>query len=197
MVGRGLRIHSGKDHVLVLDFAGNTQRLGPINDPSLPGVKKNGDGGGEPIVKTCPNCGCLHHPTVKICDVCNHIFTFKQKIETQAKDVEVVRGPEEPPKWMKVDQISYYIHNKIGKPDSLKVRYLCGLLSINDFICLEHKGYAREKAINWVNFRWTGPLNEYPTTISDLYEHRANIKTPQEILIKNNKKYPEIIDYRL
>ena len=31
-IGRGLRISEGKKHCMILDFAGNTKRLGPIND---------------------------------------------------------------------------------------------------------------------------------------------------------------------
>lgn len=42
---------STKRNCLVLDFAGNTMRLGPINDPQIP--KKRGKGGGEPPVKFC------------------------------------------------------------------------------------------------------------------------------------------------
>jgi DNA repair protein RadD len=42
---------SDKQNCLVLDFAGNTMRLGPVNDPVIP--SKKGKGGGEPPVKIC------------------------------------------------------------------------------------------------------------------------------------------------
>jgi DNA repair protein RadD len=44
-------IEGPKQNCLVLDFASNTSRLGPINDPVIP--KKRGKGGGEPPVKYC------------------------------------------------------------------------------------------------------------------------------------------------
>lgn len=43
--------NSVKKNCLVLDFAGNTMRLGPINDPVIP--KRKGKGGGPPPVKFC------------------------------------------------------------------------------------------------------------------------------------------------
>lgn len=199
MVGRGLRTNPGKDHCLVLDFAGNTARLGPINDVTVPGSRKKGKGGGEPIIKTCPECGCMHHPTVRICNVCNHVFEFKQKIKTVAEDVDVVRKSKEhiPPEWIRVTRVQYYVHSKIGKPDSLKVVYTCGLYTITDYVCLEHSGYAREKAINWLNFRWNGPLNEYPTTVEQAFNKRSHITIPKELLVLSERRYPEIIDYKL
>lgn len=42
-----------KKNCMVLDFAGNTMRLGPINDPVIPKMK--GKGGGPPPVKFCEN----------------------------------------------------------------------------------------------------------------------------------------------
>jgi len=36
MLGRGTRPADGKENCMVLDFAGNTPRLGPINDPMIP-----------------------------------------------------------------------------------------------------------------------------------------------------------------
>ena len=40
-VGRGLRPSPKKDHCLILDFAGNTMRLGPVNDMRVKMRDKN------------------------------------------------------------------------------------------------------------------------------------------------------------
>src|SRR5699024_7836443 len=42
MLGRGTRPSPGKENCLVLDFAGNVARLGPIDDPVLPRKKGKG-----------------------------------------------------------------------------------------------------------------------------------------------------------
>lgn len=54
MAGRGTRLAPGKANCLVLDFAGNVSRHGPIDlvEPRRPG----GAGGGEAPTKVCPEC---------------------------------------------------------------------------------------------------------------------------------------------
>jgi len=53
-LGRGMRISDGKDHCLVLDFAGNLQRLGPINDVSIRQRPKRKGMPGPSRMKECP-----------------------------------------------------------------------------------------------------------------------------------------------
>ena len=89
MIGRGLRVCEGKTHCLVLDFAGNVSRLGPINAVEIPTPYKKGKSG-RPIVKNCPVCGCQHHPTVKICNACGHEFEFVTKLRSKTSTEEVV-----------------------------------------------------------------------------------------------------------
>jgi len=72
----------GKHNCLVLDFAGNTPRLGPINDPRIPNRKKS-DGSGDAPIKLCPDCCAYHHTTVRVCCECNHEFIFKTKLKSQ------------------------------------------------------------------------------------------------------------------
>lgn len=56
---------SHKQNCLVLDFGGNTRRLGQINDPVVP--KAKGKGKGEAPVKDCPYCGSYNHASVRYC----------------------------------------------------------------------------------------------------------------------------------
>ena len=58
----------GKANCLVLDFATNTKRLGPINDPVIP--RKKGEGAGDVPVKLCDHCGAFNHIKVKFCSNC-------------------------------------------------------------------------------------------------------------------------------
>lgn len=57
---------SHKQNCLVLDYSGNTRRLGPINDPVMP--KRPGQKGkGEAPVKKCPVCSMWNHASVRHC----------------------------------------------------------------------------------------------------------------------------------
>jgi len=149
---------------------------------------------GEPVVKTCPFCGCLHHPTVKVCDVCGHVFEFRQSLETTADNQEVIKtGKRANTEWVDVTNVSYYIHEKPGKPDSLRVKYSCGLFSLSEYICRDHEGYAKHKAVHWINYRWK-ESGLAPDTVEGLFDNRHRLYEPDSILIDTFQKYPTIID---
>ncbi len=191
MIGRGTRTCEGKDHCLVLDFAGNLSRLGPINNVLIPVKKGKKIKGGEPPIKTCPGCQIHCHPLVKVCEYCGHVFVFKQKIKEQASSKEVIQRSIS--NWLNVDDIYYSIHSKKHKPDSMKVIYQCGLSQITEYICLDHDGYAKLKAQNWVNFRWLNGDGK-PINVTDLYNNREHLKAPSKLLVVVNAKYPIIED---
>ena len=71
MAGRGTRLAPGKADCLVLDFAGNVARHGPI-DAVKP--KRPGTGEGEAPVKVCPDCQSILATAVRVCPDCGHAF---------------------------------------------------------------------------------------------------------------------------
>ena len=48
---------------------------------------------------------------------------------------------------------------------SMKVTYSCGLKSYNEWVCVEHQGYARQKALEW--WRKRAPGCPMPRTVDD------------------------------
>jgi len=80
MIGRGLRTAPGKDYLLILDHAGNAERLGFPDeirhehlDIRRPGEKGgiNPQNGAEPRKPTkCQSCGFLMPPTARQCSQC-------------------------------------------------------------------------------------------------------------------------------
>jgi len=189
MNGRGLRTYPEKSHCLVLDFAGNTSRLGPINHISIYEKKKGKKG--KKIVKECPECGCLHHPKVVLCNVCKHKFEFKEKITPKSSETEIIRKNRF--KWLKVSDIQYHIHSKKDRPDSLRVKYICGLFSLNEYICLEHQGYAQFLARNWVKYRLRSGYS-FPETTQELYDISHTLRKPSDIYVEFYSNYPKIKD---
>jgi len=187
MIGRGLRIAPGKSHCLVLDFAGNTKRLGPINNVKIP--RKKGKGTGEAPVKVCPNCRAILPASVRICDVCGLEFKFKVKISGKPGNSKIVQKDSKPKdKWLTVNKAQYQKHKKIGKPDSVLVIYHCGMSTVKDWIHPEHSGYAGRKAENWLKFRgYKGA-----PTVSAVLKYSKYLKVPKEILVNYNSKYPFI-----
>lgn len=186
-LGRGSRIHDDKDNCLILDFAGNTARLGPINNVHV-AVKGKGASGGEPITKTCPKCQSIVAPAVRICPDCEHKFLFEHRLSGFASLNDVVESGKEV--WLKVGNVEYKKHSNFGSPSTVQVTYHCEGYKINEFICVEHKGYAKHKANHWINFRGGRPCS----SANELLSISDTLKTPSRLRVQRDKKFLVIKD---
>lgn len=190
-IGRGLRVIEGKEHCLVLDFAGNISRLGPINNP-LVKKKRKGNGEGNAVMKECPKCFCHAFPSQKFCEVCGHQFEFKHKLEKTASTGEVVAKVGF--HWETVLQVRYYLNRPIDKPASMRVNYLLnGGAVVQEWICLDHEegSRANQMARHWVSKRLDG---ECPKSVRKLLERSSELKHPTRILVNQSSKFARIKD---
>lgn len=185
-----------KENCLVLDFAGNTKRLGPINDPVVP--RKKGQGGGEAPVKVCPKCNCYMHASVRWCTgvlqngaKCDYEFTFETKLKQGASTDELIKGDLPVVEVFKVDHINYARHQKAERPDSIRVTYYCGFRSFSEYVCLEHPGNVANKARHWCRVRLEG--SGIPQTTTQFLEIATQIKSPTHIRVWVNQKYPQVL----
>lgn len=187
----------GKRDCLVLDFAGNTARLGPINDPIIPRPKGKGTVGVAPV-KLCEQCECYNHASVRICIYCGSEFPVVPKIYTQASTGDLIRRNETDAPIVEkfnVDRVVYNIHTKADRPPSLKVSYYCGLRVFHEWVCLEHEGFVLRKAHRWWSKRSAAPLLPPPGTVREALTRMNELLTPCSINVWVNKKYPEILDH--
>lgn len=193
IVGRGMRMAEGKKDCLILDFARNIQRHGPVDVAQThrgPHVDRVGEGEGA-IVKTCPECRSVMHLSARQCLDCGYEFPQKIKIVATASVLPVL-STAAPTFWVDVDEVSYTVHNKIGKPTSMKVTYYCGLLKYSEWICFNHEGYAKQKAIAWWRKRSFYPP---PKSVAEAIERHSELIEPRTIQIKRNGKFDEITNY--
>lgn len=194
MLGRGTRpsYETQKLNCLVLDFARNRRRLGPINDPKIP--RKKGEGGGDVPVRICPACNAYNHASARNCENCGLEFEFKQKlVETPTADA-MLRSDIPQVELYDVNRVFYSKHVKrdgTGKP-TLKVIYACGMRMFTEWIALEHDGFAGKKARDW----WrTRTQSEPPTTVDEAVTLTAYLRIPQRIHVWVNKANPEVLRY--
>lgn len=187
----------GKRNCLVLDFGGNTKRLGPINDPVIP--KKKGQKGGEAPVKLCEAvtsdnvvCDTWIHASLRFCPECGTEFVFKSKLVQGAGTDQLIKGDLPVVEVFKVDHITYAQHNKVGAPPIMKVSYYCDLKVFTDYVCFEHERLALHKAKTW----WRDRTDcAFPDSTADGLSFASNLKACTHLRVWTNKKYPEIMSY--
>lgn len=187
-LGRGTRPNNGKENCLVLDFARNVPRLGPINDPILP--KKKGEGNGDVPVKICDACGTYNHAKVRFCTNCGNEFEFKVKIFKNAGTDEIIKSDIPQIETYDVDRTLYSRGQKAGKPPYVKVQYYCGLRMFNEFVFPEHGGYASKLFRNWWRQRHK---SEVPVKTDVVLNIIKELRSPKSIRVWVNKKIPEIL----
>lgn len=191
MIGRGMRIYEGKENCLLLDFGGNVVRHGYVDDVIPPSVKSKGEGGSAPV-RECPSCLMYSHATVKICPHCGYVFPEKDPHGKDAYEGDVISKDSH---WMTVNQIDYIRHEKIGKPDSVRINF-----DVNErnapypmWLAFDHGGFAAHKAKEYV--KMVGGTAD--TTDSALAECIQKWKIPTRIEVRKNKKsgFWEIISF--
>lgn len=192
MLGRGTRILEGKSNCLVLDFAGNTRRLGPINDPVIPRKKGATGSGGTAPVKICPTCNTYNHASVRVCECCGELFPTVIKVDATASIQAVIADDLPIIADFNVIDVQYVKHTKIGKPPSLRVSYICGLRRFDQWICLEHPGYAGHKAGMWWHEMGHTPV---PSSIDEALQRVAELRKPALLRVWINTKHPEVMSY--
>lgn len=197
MLGRGTRPSpaTGKLNCLVLDFARNTPKLGPINDPRIPGRPKPGTAGDMPV-RICDECGVYNHASARFCINCGCEFTFENKLFTTAGTHALLRDDAPVLETFEVKKVIYNLHQKKDangnaiSPPMIKVSYFAGLQTFNEYVGLEHSGFVGRKARDWWRQRHA---EEPPATTYQALQMVANLRTPRYIRVWLNKKYPEVM----
>lgn len=193
MAGRGMRPVPGKKNCMILDFAGNVARHGPVDEvqPWVPGKKK----GGEAPTKVCPDCKTIVHAAKLECPECGHLFPArKPKHDPTASELAILSPDVQAIKEYPITDVRYSRHSKTGKPDSMRVTYMSGwLAAANEWICFEHGGYATQKAHAWWKRRsWS---LDVPATTAEALSLAHTLDKPSSIVVNTRGKYPEVISH--
>lgn len=189
MAGRGTRLHPGKEDCLILDFAGWLTDHGPLD---LIRPKKKGEKGeGVAPTKTCPDCKTIIFAGCLECPECGHEFEKEPpKINSEAS-TEAALSTQLKTETYPVTKVSYYRHQKDGKPDSLRVEYMCGLTkSFRDWWGFEHSGSFRNEAcLKWHQHADT----RAPNTVKEALERVKELKPPKQIRVTKVGQYHKVV----
>jgi len=218
MVGRGLRIHPGKENTMILDLAGNIAEHGPI-DTLNDRIKraKSAKGKGHAPTKTCEKCQEIVPAGIRKCPACGNLFPELRIAKHAATADNSSPLSTSKPITHTVSTVQYYAHagKDPTKPSTLRVVYRCGLHTFMEFISIDvvSHPYARSKALVWVRDNPTnigldgrtlrcdkgviiGTLNCADIEIRsvvDMLPFTSCLIPPTQIEVQQNGKYQNVV----
>lgn len=196
--GRGMRIADGKTDCLWLDFSDSTERLGPVD--TIKGRKrgKKSDKEGVAPHRLCDACGERMPIAALECPSCGEPVPeeVEEKQVRKASNAAILSEQAAPKiAAYPVERVTYQRHTKLGSPDSIRVDYYSGLRCVaTEWVCLEHQGFAGEKAWNWWAKR--APREFQPGSVQqalEWIEGGYQLAQPGQIIVNETGKYPEIV----
>ncbi len=202
MVGRGFRLHPGKVNCLVLDFGGNVVRHGPVDQIKV--KERNLGGKGEAPAKECPECHSVIAAAYATCPDCGYEFPPPDRPthDATATQASVLSGQVTNTSYA-VSDVYYSVHTKRGAgedaPKTMRVDYKVGWHEYkSEWVCFEHSGYARQKAIAWWQRRSPDPV---PPTVERAVElaQCGAVAGTSAITVRTvaGDPYERIVDYEL
>lgn len=202
MVGRGLRIHEGKEDCLLLDLSGNCRKHGDVNDPIVEvptGAKKKDEEKQEPM-RTCERCKTIFSIRYKCCPDCGWEppkIEIEEKADVTMRDVKFINGPV-PAKviwWMFKDYTSQAGNHLVqvlafsSAPDLASVP-----IKATDYWAFDENSslWQRDKSRKiWAKLTGTEP----PKSVEEALQRRKEIIKPGEVKVAKKGKYYNIVEY--
>jgi hypothetical protein len=200
--GRGFRLHPGKKDCLVLDFGGNVLRHGPVDQIR---ATTRRTGGTQPApAKQCPECRALIATGYATCPQCAFVFPPPQRRQhaPRASEAGILSGQVTDTEYV-VRDVMYAVHQKRGADDdaprTLRVSYRLGLGDWqHEYICVEHSGPARRRAIQWWRQRSPDPVPQSADEAVAIADG-GGLAPTERITVRSvaGEKYDSIVHYAL
>lgn len=196
MLGRGFRTHPSKTDTLVLDFAGNCVQHGPVDQVQIRPARKKGDPT-QPVAprgKACPQCAEVIAASARMCPACQHEFPppAPPQLVPRAFASPVLSSEAKLPTWHDVTHVDYAYHEprEASKKPTLRVEYYYHFQRIaSEWVCIEHTGFAREKAETWWAQRSDLPC---PASILEAIDLSGQLEVPVAISTIPDGKYRRV-----
>lgn len=190
-IGRGTRTEDNKKNCVLLDFAENVRRHGAIDKIKGKSYKEK-DGLGVPPMKDCPECDAIIYAGMRVCPYCSFKFPPPElNIKSLSDNLAIFSHQEVDEEWI-VDSVTYSVHKNPNKEfPVMKVTYQCGLERFFEWICFEHSGFAREKAVTWFLERSPVKMNP-PKNVQEMVDILSvdkSFKKPTKIWVTKKGKF--------
>jgi hypothetical protein len=191
---------------VVLDFGGNIERHGSLDDRNYGRATSSKPGSAKPQEKNgrgreCLNCKLDVPAGEPECPECG--FRFPGRHQANADTDSQLTGEVPPEEW-RIDVCrwgKHYKRNDREAPPTLRIDYECqpvdgpsGNLTakhVSEWVCIEHEGFARVKACLWWQQR---SISEVPSTVDEALEllNRGACRMPAKVTTVRDGKYQRI-----
>jgi len=206
--GRGFRIWPGKENCLVLDFADNIMRHGPIDEIDGSIDPKTGGAAGVAPAKTCPECRAVIAVGYTICPQCGEKLPRddKAKHNANASNNPILSQGEPVVSERGVTRYMAFEHTKRGTendpehPKTCRVDYNIGWQEkVSEWLCFEHEGFAYQKAVSWWMKRSNAPIPVTAAQAADLINNFDAVAKTISITTSKlpGEQFDSIIGYKL
>jgi DNA repair protein RadD len=205
MVGRGFRLFHGKQDCLVLDYGGNVLLHGPVDQLAICDRKAKSGEPGETPAKECPKCHSVIACGFSICPDCGYEFppTERSGHASTATEAGILSGQVSNTTYAVCDE-RYAVHYKKQAsetaPRTFRVDYSVdgGLNRKSEWVCLEHEGYARQKAEKWWEARSDEPCPDNCDVALEI-ANAGGLAVTISITVRSvaGEKFDRVIDYKL
>lgn len=189
MAGRGLRVKADGRDCLVLDFAGNVEKHGPITAVTAPDKVKKGDG--IPPCKICPECSEIVHASAKTCPACGYEFLIKKKETYTLSEADIMGHGVET---MELDGWEWYSQDSKAGDKMIVVKYnprRIGDRPVYQYFCLWHpSAWVAKKARNEL---WK-VIQECGITELDTEVMNTSAPVPAAVKYKMEGKFPRVLE---
>jgi DNA repair protein RadD len=146
--------------------------------------------------RICPSCGNENTLQATRCWYCSEPFERQhQEFAASLSDAPILSSMANVETYP-VGDVIYRLHHKLGKPDSVRVDYWCGLSRVaSEWLCFGHEGMARKKAVHWWRERVPGvpPPSDAHEAIAMINEVQP--RRPKFVVVRKFGKYPEIVEF--
>jgi DNA repair protein RadD len=187
---------SAKPTALVLDFAGNMMRHGPVDAIGVDNFNwKPREKSDEPRARVCPKCDSINPISKETCVDCGHVFV--KKVREANHDCRPVQAPLTTREWINVSRTEYRLHRKASDPTappSLRAD-TCGLRWYSEWISLERTGFARQCAEDWWLVMGGFPL--VPGTVADALKRIGELDRVVAIKVKQDGKWWRVVERKI
>jgi superfamily II DNA or RNA helicase len=216
-LGRGTRcvganiaesILNGKENCLVLDFAGNVRRHGPVDAVTVNGSDRgiSMDDDERPTVRAddvratpCRHCNGYNPIGTITCIYCGTTLIEDKPKHTAEAEANLVLLSRDKDPYEAIDEMRCYRHEKMGSAPTMRVEYRVAGSRTDwhkEWICFEHTGFARDKAGMW----WgrLGASVPTPRTVDDALARVGELRLVTGVKVKEGSgRYKEVVGRRL